>query len=152
MASNTEEGQGRDILDLASKLPTRLAHLRTHNAGDITLTNEDENSDACVLSKNKMSSLNAKQTLLYAAINRSKQVEERNTVLHNKLERMRRKVMRQLFAHLQRIIVKIPRNALITDTVTHAKKTVLCAVSEVRKCMLGIGVGFAFCCLHHDLP
>ncbi|KAG0715950.1 hypothetical protein GWK47_010789 [Chionoecetes opilio] len=40
---------------------------------------------------------------------------------------MRRRVMRHLFTHLQRVIVKVPRNALITPNGSHAKKAVLCA-------------------------
>ena len=55
--------------------------------------------------------------------------DERNTELHNKLERMRRKMMRHLFKFLQMVIIKVPRNPLVTRNVTHPKKSVLCAVS-----------------------
>lgn len=131
MTSGTEEGLGKDPVDPSSRWPTHLAHLRPYTAGDLSPANEEENSDICILSRDKLSPPNAKQSMLYAAINRSRQIEERNTEVHNKLERMRRKVMRQLFMHLERIIIKIPGNPLMTRTANHAKKSVLCAVSEM---------------------
>lgn len=60
------------------------------------------------------------------------QSDERNSELHNKLERMRRKVMRHLFLYLQGVIVKVPRNPLVRNTLVHPKKSVLNAVSAFK--------------------
>lgn len=128
MASSLEEGQGKDNVDPSSKCPT---HLQPSVAGDISFANEEEDSDTIILSKERIAIHKAKRSMLYAAITRSRQAEERNSEVHNKLERMRRKVMRHLFVHLEKIVVKIPGNALQTRSVSHAKKTVLCSGQRV---------------------
>lgn len=131
MTSSSEEGQGKEAADLLSRWPSHLAHLQPFAGGDVSGADEEDISEDIILSKDKMSLLNAKRSMLYAAINHPRRSEERNTTLHNKLERMRRRVMRQLFDHLQKIVVKIPGNPLPNSIPNHAKKTVLNAVSDV---------------------
>lgn len=127
-ASSHEDVQGKDNMDPTSKYHL---HMQPSVAGDVSVANEEEDSDTIILSKERVALHKAKRSMLYTAISRSRQAEERNSEVHNKLERMRRKVMRHLFIHLEKIIVKIPGNSLQTRSVTHAKKTVLCSVSEV---------------------
>lgn len=55
--------------------------------------------------------------------------EERSTEIHNELERMRRRVMRHLFCHLQKCIAKVSGSPLYGETAAQPKNTILNVVS-----------------------
>lgn len=59
--------------------------------------------------------------------------EERSSVVHNELERMRRRVMRHLFANLQNCIARVPSSPLLAEATALPKITILSAVSFLKK-------------------
>lgn len=101
-----------------------MVHPQLYVFGDASGADEE------VISEDKMSSLSVKQSMLYAAINYPRCLEGRNTELDSKLARIRRRVLRELFDHIQKIIKAVPGNPLRSDLSKHSRFTVLGAVSD----------------------
>lgn len=83
-----EEHQDKDTVDLSSRCPSHLAHLRPSTAGDSPVVVEENDSDTCILSKGKMCSLNIKQSQVMAALSRTKHKvrEETANVVEDEIE------------------------------------------------------------------
>ncbi|KAK3871797.1 hypothetical protein Pcinc_023084 [Petrolisthes cinctipes] len=130
-----------------SMTPSHLAHLKPGST-DTTDTIPEEDislpgpSGNWISPKVKFNVIPAKQSKLGKTIVRLKKKEkaivdvegytdERNTEMHNELERMRRKVMRHLFCHLQKCIARVHGSPLYGETSAQPKNSILSVSSKV---------------------
>ncbi|XP_063848225.1 uncharacterized protein LOC135093183 isoform X3 [Scylla paramamosain] len=138
-SSGVEEHEDTDAAESSSRSSTHLAYLQPSPEDSSIMMDDD--LDSLTVPKGKTNAHKARHLQLMAALSQNKQKakvlfdegqnDERNSELHNKLERMRRKVMRHLFLYLQSVIVRVPRNPLVKNTLVHPKKSVLNAGTKV---------------------
>ncbi|XP_071542195.1 uncharacterized protein [Panulirus ornatus] len=128
----------------SSRCPSHLAHLRPFAQGELSAISEEEAkpgpSGIKIPKKPKFNIVpgkNNKERLGKNVVRDVKFVdvegnpEERSSFVHNELERMRRRIMRHLFANLQNSIAKVPSSRVLAEGSALPKITILSAGSRI---------------------
>ncbi|KAK8738626.1 hypothetical protein OTU49_003979 [Cherax quadricarinatus] len=134
-------------IDSSARLPSHLAHLRqSSSSSERAIVPEEEPKPGP--SKVKVSPTTIKFNVIPGKRKLGKNVirlkkkevkyvdvegnhEERNSFVHNELERMRRRVIRHLFINLQLCVASVPSSPLMGETASQPKITILNAASKV---------------------
>ncbi|XP_045591735.2 uncharacterized protein [Procambarus clarkii] len=131
--------------DPSSRLPSHLAHLRQSSSEEISIVQDDEPKPGPSSIKTPMKMqpnlLQGKSKLGKKVVRLKKREvkyvdvegnnEQRCALVHNELERMRRRVIRHLFINLQHCIASLPCSPLVGETVSQPKIAILNAASKV---------------------